>query len=269
MHQHFRALDVPQEAVAEAMTFMRAFDQSWDIGHHEAAIAAQRHHAEVGRQRRERVVGDLRARRRDARDEGGLARVGETHEPDVGQQLQLEMQRLHLARFPGFGPPRCAIRGRHELRVAAAATPPFGDEHALSVVREIGDQARAVSVLLEHERTDRHGDLEVRRRVTGAVAALSVASAPGFEFGVVAKIDQGVLGGNRGDVDRAARAAVAAVGPAARDVFLSTKTEATVAARTGFDVDVDFVDEHDRNQESGIRNQGLGLGLVRPVAADS
>ena len=46
--------------------------------------------AEVGHQRREGVVGDLGLGRRDGRDEGRLAGVGEPDEGDVGDEPQLE-----------------------------------------------------------------------------------------------------------------------------------------------------------------------------------
>ena len=90
--QHLRPLDVAQELVAEAVARVRAFDQAGHVGHHEAAVVAQRDDAEVRRQRRERVVGDLGPRRRDARDQRGLARVGEPDQADVGEQLQLQAQ---------------------------------------------------------------------------------------------------------------------------------------------------------------------------------
>src|SRR5215203_1828426 len=41
MHEHFRALDMPQELMAEAMAFVRAPDQSGHVGDDEAAIAAE------------------------------------------------------------------------------------------------------------------------------------------------------------------------------------------------------------------------------------
>ena len=91
--------------------------------------------------------------------------------------------------------------------------------------------------------------------LAGAVRSLTVLAAPCFEIGVKAEVDERVLGGDGGDVDRATTAAVAAVGSAARDVLLSPETEAAVAAGTGGHVDVDFVDEHRRIQDSGIRIQ--------------
>ena len=48
-----------------------------------------------------------------------------------------------------------------------------------------------------------------------------------------------------GDEDHAAAvAAVAAVGPAAGDVFLAAEADAAVAPLAGLDADFDFVDEH-------------------------
>ena len=55
---------MPEKLVAEPEAAVRAFDQAGHVGDDEAAIAAQLHDAEVGRQRRERVVRDLRAARR-------------------------------------------------------------------------------------------------------------------------------------------------------------------------------------------------------------
>src|SRR5215831_16486250 len=56
------ALEMPQKLMAETEPAMRAFDQSRHVGDDEAAVAGQLHDAEVWRQRRERIVGDLRPR---------------------------------------------------------------------------------------------------------------------------------------------------------------------------------------------------------------
>ena len=46
------------------------------------------------------------------------------------------------------------------------------------------------------------------------------------------------------EVDRAALAAVAAIRTAARNELLAPEAESAATAVAGFDVDVDFVDEH-------------------------
>jgi hypothetical protein len=62
MHEHLRALDVAQELVSESVPFVGALDQPGDVCDDEAAIVAHRHNAEIRRERRERVIGNLRPR---------------------------------------------------------------------------------------------------------------------------------------------------------------------------------------------------------------
>ena len=62
VQQHARALDMAEEPVADADALMRAFDQAGNVGQDELARVDARD-AEVGMQRRERIVGDLRLRR--------------------------------------------------------------------------------------------------------------------------------------------------------------------------------------------------------------
>ena len=65
-------------------------------------------------------------------------------------------------------------------------------------------------------------------------------------------------------IDRAALAAVAAVGTAARDELFAAEAERARAAVAGRDVDVDFVDEH--VSQSGTRNHEIGADLAaRPA----
>ena len=85
VHEDLRPLEMPQELVAQTEAAMRALDETRNVGEHEAAIVAQPDDAEIGRQRRERIVGDLGSRRGDARDQRRFARVWKSHEPDVGQ----------------------------------------------------------------------------------------------------------------------------------------------------------------------------------------
>ena len=70
-------LDVAQELVAEAPALAGALDETGDVGHDELDVVVGPHDAEVGLERGERVVGDLRLGRGDPRDQRGLAHVGE------------------------------------------------------------------------------------------------------------------------------------------------------------------------------------------------
>ena len=84
-------------------------------------IVVHLHHAQIGLERGERIVGDLGPRRGDARDQGGFAGVGKSDQPHVGQQLQFQPQALLLARLAGFVLGGRLVRGGGEARVALAA----------------------------------------------------------------------------------------------------------------------------------------------------
>ena len=116
------ALDVAQEVVPEAAALARALDQPGYVGDGEGRVTGQ-HDAEVGHQRGERVVGDLRPRPRQRRDQAGLAGAGKADQPDVGDDLELEARPSGRRRARRAGrsrapcawrrpAPRC--RGRHD-----------------------------------------------------------------------------------------------------------------------------------------------------------
>ncbi len=75
-----------EEAVPDPCAFGSALDQAGNIGKHEFA-ALVRDHAQLGNQRGEGVVTDLGPRVRHLVDEGALARIGQTQQADIGQQL--------------------------------------------------------------------------------------------------------------------------------------------------------------------------------------
>ncbi len=74
VHEHLRPLEMAEELVAEALSAMSAFNQAGHVGDREAAVAAQAHDTQIRRQRRERIVRDLRTGRGDPRDQRRLAR---------------------------------------------------------------------------------------------------------------------------------------------------------------------------------------------------
>src|SRR4030095_13814429 len=65
-----------------------------------------------------------------------------------------------------------------------------------------------------------------------------------IERGSRAVVDERVLVRARDEIDRSPAAAVAAAGTTARHTHLTAKGHAPVAAVTGLNLDVDFVDEH-------------------------
>ena len=97
MQQHARALDMAEEAVADADALMRALDQAGNVGDDEFA-RVDAGDAEAGMQRGEGIVGDLRLGRGDGGEEGRLAGIGQADQPGIGDQLQPQPDRALLAR---------------------------------------------------------------------------------------------------------------------------------------------------------------------------
>jgi hypothetical protein len=72
------ALDVAEELIAEAVAFVRAFDEAGDVSDDEGLAVVGADDAEVRDERREGVVGDLRLRGTDDGDQRRLAGVRQT-----------------------------------------------------------------------------------------------------------------------------------------------------------------------------------------------
>ena len=190
--EHLGPFEVAEESMAEAMTRVRAFDQPGHVRHDERPLAGQADDAEVGAERGEGIVGDLRPRRRDAGDHRRLPGVGEADQPDVGEQLQMEPELLFLAGQARLGAARRAIGGRGELGVAAAADAALGDQEPLSRGRQIGDLHQALVLLFVDDGADRHLELDVGALPPGAVRAFAVSAAVGGEFLLEAEIEKGI-----------------------------------------------------------------------------
>ena len=137
VQQQPRALQVAQELVAEPGAFGGAFDQARNVGDDEALLGRDADDAEIRMQRRERIVGDLRPRVRDRRDQRRLAGVRHAEQADVGEHAQLEPQRALLARPAGRLLARRAVGAGLEVQVAEAAVAALGEQCALAVVRAV------------------------------------------------------------------------------------------------------------------------------------
>ena len=152
--------------MAEADALARAFDQARHVGDDELPAVRRLGRAEHRLQRRERVVGDLRRRVRDAREQRRLARVRQADERRVREQLQVQLEVALLAGRADLGELRYLPRRRDEARVAAAAAAAAREHDARAGMREVGDQ---VAFVREHLRADRHVQLDVL--AVGAVLA--------------------------------------------------------------------------------------------------
>jgi hypothetical protein len=96
---------VAEEGVPKAGARAGALDQPGDVGDRRAplVLVAEIHDPEVRLERRERVVRDLPGGRGQRGEERRLARVGQPHQPDVGDETELEPEPLLLARLALLG----------------------------------------------------------------------------------------------------------------------------------------------------------------------
>ena len=85
-----RALDVRQEVVPQPGAVAGAHDQARDVGEDELAVTRVKR-AQHRRERGERVVGHLGLGPRQRRQQRRLAGVGHADQPDVGQQLEPQL----------------------------------------------------------------------------------------------------------------------------------------------------------------------------------
>ena len=89
VQQQARALQMAQKLVAQTGPFRGPLDQAGDVGHHKTLLRRNAHHAQIGVQRGERVVGNLGAGVGNRRDKGGFARIGHAQQAHIGQHFEL------------------------------------------------------------------------------------------------------------------------------------------------------------------------------------
>ena len=143
---------------------------------------------------------------------------------------------------PGLRESRCATSRRGEALVAAPGDAAARGDDARIRRGQVCDQLR---VLVEHLRADRNADLDglargaVLQRAAAGLAVARLEPPLRAERREVAQVRV------RDEDDVSARAAVAAVGTTLRDVLLTPKVQAAVAAATRLHVDAGAVVEHE------------------------
>ena len=192
---------------------------------------------------------DLGIGRRQGGEEGRLAGVGQTDEPDVGDEPELESQLAIFAWFALLGVARSSMGGRREMDVAQPAAPAAGDHHPLAGGHEVGDQVTAA--LVEDAGPRRHGQLQLRPGLAMPPRSTAAAPGPGLEVVLEAEVGEGRLSGIDAQVDRSAAAAIAAIRPAARDVRFASEGRGAVSTVAGPDEDRHAVEEHRGHRSSG------------------
>ncbi len=241
MQQHAGALEVREELVPEPDALARALDQPRDVGDDELASLGGLDRAEHRRERRERILRDLRPCVRDPRQQRRLAGVRQTDECGVGQQLQAQVDDPFVARHAHLGVARRLARRRREALVTAPARAALRDDDPRTRVREVGDKPL---VRVEHLRPDGHLQHRVLAALAGREAAASPAAAARLHLLLGAKAGEIAPLRIRDEHDVAAAAAVAAVGPTLGHELLTAEMDAAVAAAAGDHGQAGAVVEH-------------------------
>ena len=240
--QQARTLDVPQELQAEPLPLVRPFDDAGDVRHDEGAAVAQLHYAEIRRERRKGVVADLRRGSADDGEQRGLAGVRLAHEPDVRDELELELERDGLSLFSGLPLARTAVHRRGEPGIALASAAAVRDDETVVVGEHLGDHL--AGVVIAHHGSRWHGKHDVVARAAGLVRAAAMVATlrlPGVAVGVVQQRGQIVVGAND---HIPSLAAVTAVGTAHGRELLAAEGDDPRAAVSRGDSNDDAVDEH-------------------------
>ena len=235
VQEHARALEMREELVAEAGAVCRALDEPRDVRDRELARVRALHGAEHRLDRRERVVGDLRLRIRDATQERRLPGIREPGERGVDDELEAKREVRLLAGKPGLREARRLPGRRREARVAATSAAALRDDEPRIRRGQVGDEP---PVGVEHLRAERHTDLRVL--TVGSVlpapaAAPALAGAHPPDAPERREIAERRVGH---DEHVAAAPSVAAVRPALRHVLLAPEAERAVAAASRLDVDL-------------------------------
>jgi hypothetical protein len=164
-------LEVGQEGVTEPHAAGGALEQPGHVRHGELALTVELDRAEVRRERRERVVRDLRGGIRDAAQQRRLARIRETEQRGVADHLETQ---LEFGRFPVLPDLRGARRlsdGGREAPVATPAAASACDHDARVGVREVRDRQFAACV------EDLRAERDVHDRVIAAPSRHALALA--------------------------------------------------------------------------------------------
>ena len=133
------AFDMPEEAHTDAFSFMGAFDDAGDVGHHEGAVVIIADDAQVGFQRGKRVIRDFGFGRCDGGQQRGFAGVGEAHEADVGQHFQFQDEPAFFSVLAGLGVVGRLVGGTLEMVVSPAALAAATKDEFLVFFDQFGD----------------------------------------------------------------------------------------------------------------------------------
>ena len=177
-------------------------------------------------QRREGIRRNLGTCTGQRGEQRGLACVRESHDADVGNELELEAQPPLLASFAELMHARRLPRRRLESRVAASPAAATRDNN----VRALAVQVRHTRSALGNHGPGRNMQDDGLALGAGASSTLAGAAVGGDEAALVAKGGECCIGRVGDDHDVTGLASVAPVRTARRNVFLSPEARCSTTA---------------------------------------
>ena len=241
MDQRGATLDMAKETVANTGAFVGAFDQAWNIREHKALALAGVDDAQIGMQRGEGIGCDLRVGPAAGRQEGRLARIGQTHQPRVRDEFQAQPQPALLALLAGLGVARGLLARCLEMGIALAAASAARQQHLHALFGHVGEHF--LVVLVEDLRAHRHFQDDILAIGAGAVCARAINAALSLEMLLVAVVDERVEPVHGLCPYIAALAAIPAIGTAKLDIFLPPERNTSRPAITRRDEDFDLIEK--------------------------
>ena len=243
MQQHGAALHMAKEHIAQPPAFMRAFDQTRNIGDDKFSIV-HAHDAQIGVQRGKGIIRDLGPRIGRGGEKGRFARIGQTQQTGIGDQLQPQPQRALHARLTRIGAAWGLVGGGLEMQVAEAAIAAARQNDPLAHFGQVRDDGLFVFVKdLGADGNAQHHIGPIAPRALGALTGLAVL---GKEMLLIAKVDQRVETVHGLSHHIAAIAAITPIGTAVFDELLPPERDAAPAAAAGTDIDLGQIEKFHR-----------------------
>ena len=226
MQQNLGALDMPQKLQAKTCALGGAFDDAWNIRHHKTAIRTHHDHAEHRVQSRERVVGHLGSRRRNAADQGRFAGIRQPQQANVREQLKFQFEAAAFGGHALRDAARRAVRAAFEMGVAEAMKAALANQDPGALGSQIAQGFIAFEIL--DEGANRHRNLEIIARNANAIPAHPGLPVARLETPPMAKIDQSIQARGPDDIHAPPIAAIPSIRPAVLNEFFSPKTQTAV-----------------------------------------
>jgi hypothetical protein len=248
--------DVAKETVAEALTLVCPFNQAGHIGHH-VAFSVPAGNAQIRLERRERVRGNLRVCCGETRKQRRLPGVGEPHQPEVGDEPELELHVPFFSALARFGCSRDSIPMGSQRRVASSTPSAASGHNPASGPHQVSEEP----TILPHDRSIRHMEHEVAPVRPSPIVPLTVTRVPRSLVGVLRQVGQVEDLGRDLQDDVAASSSVTAVGTALRPVFLPVEGHGALPTPASTDVDHCLIDK---------RRHGASIGSpMNPEPVDA